>query len=233
MTLFPTPRSPLHGPRSTIESRRVTDQRNMILAIVLSVLVIIGWTFASDRFLPHTPPRVAATQAGRRYATQPGGPALPPSRPTRKAIAPDGAVVPAVGGAGQLRDRGAVLAETPRWRSSRRGSAGSINLKGARIDDLVLKGYKETIKPGSPDVRLLAPSGRPGGLFRRLRLERDRRPPGRRAVDRERAAADAATPVTLTYTTPQGTKFEIVLAVDSRLSVHRHPARDEPARRAR
>ncbi len=129
----------------------------MILAIVLSVLVIVGWTFASERFLPKAvPPRVAATQPAGPIATQPANPV---------AVAPDGAVVPAVGGAGQLRDRGAVLAETPRVAIVTPRLSGSINLKGARIDDLVLKGYKETIKPGSPDVRLLAPSGAPAAYF--------------------------------------------------------------------
>ena len=155
----------------------MTDQRNMLLAVVLSVLVIIGWTFASDRFLPHAPPKVAATQPPGIVATQPSNP---------QAVAPDGAVVPAVGGAGQLRDRGAVLRESPRVVIATPRLSGSINLKGARIDDLVLKGYKETIKPGSPDVRLLAPSGAPAAYFAGVRLERDRRAAGRRAVDRER-----------------------------------------------
>ena len=193
----------------------MTDQRNMILAIVLSVLVIIGWTFASDRFLPHTPPRVAATQAGGAVATQPAEPGLATQPANPQAIAPDGAVVPAVGGAGQLRDRGAVLAETPRVAIVTPRLRGSINLKGARIDDLVLKGYKETIKRGSPDVRLLAPSGAPAAYFAGFGWSGTDAPPADALWTASGPQLTPQMPVTLTYTTPQGTKFEIVLAVDS------------------
>lgn len=184
----------------------MTDQRNMILAIVLSMLVIVGWTFASDRFLPKTPPRVAATQSAGVVATTPATPL---------AIAPDGAVVPAVGGAGQLRDRGAVLRESPRVVIATPRLSGSINLKGARIDDLVLKGYTETIKPGSPDVRLLAPSGAPAAYFAAFGWSGTDAPPADALWTASGASLTPQTPVTLSYTTPQGTKFEIVLAVDA------------------
>ena len=43
---------------------------------------------------------------------------------------------------------------------------GSINLKGARIDDLVLTDYKETIAKNSPPIRLLSPRGTHERLFR-------------------------------------------------------------------
>ena len=178
----------------------------MILAVVLSVLVIIGWTFASDRFLPKAPPRLAATQASGPLATQPANP---------QAVAADGAVVPAVGGAGQLRDRGAVLRETPRVAIVTPRLGGSINLKGARIDDLVLKGYKETIQPGSPDVRLLAPSGALGAYFAGFGWSGTDAPPADALWTTNNERLTPATPVTLAYTTPQGTKFEIQLAIDA------------------
>ena len=37
--------------------------------------------------------------------------------------------------------------------------AGSIALKGGRIDDLALIKYRETVDPKSPPIVLLAPSG--------------------------------------------------------------------------
>ncbi len=177
----------------------------MILALVLSVLVIVGWTFASDRFLPH-PPKPVAAQPSPAIATQPANPL---------AVAPNGAVVPAVGGAGQLRDRGAVLAESPRVAIATPRLAGSINLKGARIDDLVLKGYKETIKPGSPDVRLLAPSGAPAAYFAAFGWSGSDAPPADALWTASGSQLTPTTPVTLTWTSPAGAKFEIGLAVDA------------------
>ena len=179
----------------------------MILAIVLSLLVIVGWTFVSDRFLPKPPPApVTATPAAGALATQPANP---------QAVASDGTIVPAVGGSGQLRDRGAVLRESPRVAISTPRLGGSINLKGARIDDLILKGYKETIQPGSPDVRLLAPSGAPAAYFAAFGWSGTDAPPTDALWTASAPALTPATPVTLTYTTPQGTRFAIRFAVDA------------------
>src|SRR5690606_19562012 len=36
---------------------------------------------------------------------------------------------------------------------------GSLNLTGARLDDLELKQYRETVDPTSPIITLLTPSG--------------------------------------------------------------------------
>jgi len=177
----------------------------MILAVVLSLLVIVGWGFVSDRFLPH-PPKPVAAQPSPAIATQPANPV---------AVAPDGAVVPAVGGAGQLRDRAAVLAETPRVVIATPRLAGSINLRGARIDDLVLKGYKETIKPGSPDVRLLAPSGAPASYFAAFGWTGAGAPPADALWTASGTQLTPQSPVTLTWTSPAGAQFAIVLAVDA------------------
>ena len=43
--------------------------------------------------------------------------------------------------------------------------AGSIALKGARIDDLSLIKYRETVDPKSPPIVLLAPSGSPEPFY--------------------------------------------------------------------
>ena len=217
MTLFPTRPRPHIARVRREESSFVTDNRNMILAVVLSALVILGWTFVADRFLPKAP----ATQAA---ATQPAVPGLATQPANPVAVAADGVVVPAVGGAGQLRDRAVVLAETPRIVIATPRLSGSINLKGARVDDLVLKGYKETIQPGSPDVRLFAPSGAQAAYFAQFGWSGTDAPPADAVWTASGQRLTPATPVTLSYTAPTGTVFEIALAVDGRLSVHRDPA---------
>ena len=50
-----------------------------------------------------------------------------------------------------------ALKESPRVAIDSPRLKGSINLKGARLDDLVLKDYRETIEPNSPNIVLLSP----------------------------------------------------------------------------
>ncbi len=61
-----------------------------------------------------------------------------------------------------LQSRATVLASTPRVRIETPSLKGSINLKGAMIDDLVLVRERETIDKKSPPVRLMSPLGAPG-----------------------------------------------------------------------
>ncbi|MBX6425949.1 MAG: membrane protein insertase YidC, partial [Variibacter sp.] len=51
-----------------------------------------------------------------------------------------------------------IAIETPRLK-------GSIALKGARIDDLALRAYRETVDPKSPAIVLLSPSGSPHPFY--------------------------------------------------------------------
>ena len=61
--------------------------------------------------------------------------------------------------------RDEALASGPRVVIDTPSIKGSINLKGARIDDVVLKKYRETVNPSSPNVVLLSPSGAPNAYY--------------------------------------------------------------------
>ncbi len=61
--------------------------------------------------------------------------------------------------------REAALAASPRVRIDTPSLAGSIALKGGRIDDLSLIKYRETVDPNSPPIVLLAPSGSPHPFY--------------------------------------------------------------------
>src|SRR3954468_11207984 len=101
------------------ERQRVNDNnRNMILAIVLSMIVLIGWTFLSSHFLP---------VANKPTVEYKGGKAVAVPQPQAD---------PTADSPGAVRARGVVLAETPRLPIETPQLRGSINLKGARIDDL-------------------------------------------------------------------------------------------------
>ncbi|PTQ08586.1 membrane protein insertase YidC [Sphingomonas oleivorans] len=171
------------------------NQRNLILAIVLSALVLLGWTLLSDRFLPTANP------------------------PSTKVV--DGKVVPlpqpeALPAAPTIRDRAVVIADTPRVRIETPRLAGSINLKGARIDDLVLSTYKETIAKDSKPVRLLSPGGAPDAYFTGFGWTGDGVTlPGPDTV--WQASGDVLAPgkpVTLNWANGRGQRFQILLEVD-------------------
>lgn len=72
---------------------------------------------------------------------------------------------PTADGPKAIRDRNTVLAESQRVAIETPTLRGSINLKGARIDDLVLTKYAETIAKDSPPIRLLSPAGAPQAYF--------------------------------------------------------------------
>ncbi len=123
------------------------NQRNMILAIVLSALVLFGWSALSDRYFP-------APKTVTPLASKLGTPG-----------AVSGTLPGSTAASSSIRDVKAVLAQGGRVAISTPRVSGSINLKGARIDDLVLLAHRETAKKDSPPVRLLSPEGTTASYF--------------------------------------------------------------------
>ena len=119
------------------------DSGNLIAAMVLCVLVIIGWDYF---FL--APQREAARQAKiEQQATQPANPAAP-GVPTTLGSATAAAPKP----------RDVVVAERGARLPFDNGKVdGSITLTGAQLDDLRLQNYRETIDPKSPAIVFLSP----------------------------------------------------------------------------
>ena len=96
---------------------------------------------------------------------------------------------------------------------------GSIDLLGARLDDLTLANYHETVDPKSPEVELLSPPGNTGPLSRRIRLGLPSAPTSK-CRDRKRGGPTSggpltpANPVTLTWDNGQGLFFTRAISVD-------------------
>jgi YidC/Oxa1 family membrane protein insertase len=177
----------------------VQNQRNMILAIVLSALVLFGWQFLGERYFPVAKPPVTKIEGGKE-----------------KVLAQPNAD-PAADGPKAIRDRAIVLRETPRVAIDTPKLAGSINLKGARIDDLVLKAYGQTVAKNAPPVRLLSPLGSPEAYYAGFGWTGDGvDAPGPNTVwtaSGNRLTVD--TPVTLSWANTRGQRFETVIAVDA------------------
>lgn len=176
------------------------NQRNMILAIVLSALVLIGWTTFASHFFPPANPPATKIVAGKEQAI------------------PNPAAGPTADSPAAIRNRQVVLRETPRVVIQTPLLQGSINLKGARVDDLVLTGYRETIKKDSPPIRLLSPGGAPDAYFAGFGWSGDGVAlPGPDTVwSTDAKTLTPAAPVTLSWTNPTGQTFAIRIAVDQK-----------------
>ncbi len=121
------------------------QNRNLILATVLSFGVILAWT---TLFPPEDIPLDPTTEV----ATTTEDPTLPAADPaTPVATTPTEAPEPAQ--------------EAPRIAIETGEFTGSISLLGGRIDDLALTQYRETIDEDAEIVRLLKPVGEPGAYF--------------------------------------------------------------------
>ena len=139
------------------------NNRNYILAIVLSILVLVGW-----QYFVGMPQMERQREAQRQQQTQQSQQGVPPAAPgaTPGAAPAPGTAAPAAPGASApaavvAQTREQVLAATPRIAIETPRLTGSINLVGARVDDLVLATYRETVAKDSANVILLSPQGSP------------------------------------------------------------------------
>ncbi len=115
------------------------NNKNLILAMVLSAAVMIVW------FIFFPPPETPVDQTTTATTAEVAGPT-----PTPAVSATEGITAPTAS---------AEVAEAPRLKIDTPTLSGTISLAGARIDDLSLKTYRETLDPASPEVRLLSPVG--------------------------------------------------------------------------
>src|SRR5246127_4689555 len=135
----------------------MTDNRNTIIAVILSGLVLIAWQYFYN--VPQMEKQRAAQQAQQAELQKSGQSSTPanPSTPPPPAGAAPPAVPSATAPAPVSRDP--AIAATPRVKIDTPRLSGSISLKGARIDDLSLVQFRETVDPSSPAIVLYSPSG--------------------------------------------------------------------------
>jgi YidC/Oxa1 family membrane protein insertase len=189
------------------------DQRNLILAIVLSLAILLGFQF----FIlepPAPPPEgeaVPGAQQAEGTAPPPAGTAGVPSPPGAA-----GEVAPSVAAEAV---RAEAIAAGPRIAVETPTLKGSISLTGGRIDDLTLTGYRETIEPDSPQIALLSPTGAANPYFADFgwsAASRDLALPGPDTLwqaDGEVLAPDR--PLTLSWDNGAGLRFKRIYEVDA------------------
>src|SRR6516164_1893584 len=193
----------------------MTEHRNTILAIVLSIIVVVGWQFfvgypqmekqRQDLLLKqqeHARQQPGSSQSGGAQPPVPNGSAAPGAAPS---TAPT---------------REGLVTASPHVMISTPTLNGSIDLKGARIDNLALEQYRETVDPRSPPIVLFAPSGALDAYYAEFgwvpTAATAQKMPGPDTVwKQERSGALTVDhPITLSYDNGEGLIFRRTIAVD-------------------
>jgi len=204
------------------------DNRNFILAIVLSIAVLIGWQYfiagpqierTRQEAVEGQPPQAeeqTGTQTSAQDAAEPPAPTTGDVPPVTASPAPATPTLPA-SPTGVTRD--AALEASPRVPIATERLSGSINLRGGRIDDLRLNDFHETVDPASPTIILLSPSAGPDGYFAEFGWIGTTNgvalpEPGTVWTVSEGEELTAENPIKLTYDNGAGLVFERTIALD-------------------
>ncbi|MDW8397497.1 MAG: membrane protein insertase YidC [Acetobacteraceae bacterium] len=178
------------------------DQKRLFVAIALSIAVLLLF----DMFL--RPERQQVQQATRTAQQAPAEGVPLPAGPG--GMTAQGAPAPAEAAPARPPAR-RVQIETPRL-------LGAINARGARLDDLTLRDFRETLDRNSPLVRLLAPRDTREPYFVQWGWTaadgRTRVPDGETDWEVEGGPLTVGRAVTLRWDNGGGVTFEIALSVD-------------------
>ncbi len=174
----------------------MNNQRNLILAVVLSLALVVGWDFVMSRFFPA--PTDTPVEA---VANADGTPMTSADAPLEVEIELDLAE--------ELASEQRVTIDAPEIE-------GSINLVGARVDDIEFKKHRESVEQDSGPVQFMAPLGTPLQHFARFGWEGNGIAlPGSDTVwtaDGETLTQD--NPVTLSWDNGEGQIFTQTFAID-------------------
>jgi YidC/Oxa1 family membrane protein insertase len=197
----------------------MTDNKNTILAIVLSALVLLGWQyfFAVPQEKARQEQLQLQAQQQKQNVPTPDQPR--PTQPQGQSQVPGQATAPS---SATPTDRRAALASSPRVPIATDTLQGTIALKGGRIDDLALVKFRETTDPKSPPIFLLSPSGTGDPFYAEFgwtgAAGANVKLPTSETVWKQVGSGGLGVgrPVTLTYDNGEGLEFRRTISVDDK-----------------
>jgi YidC/Oxa1 family membrane protein insertase len=174
------------------------DQKRLMLAIAMSVAILLGFQLLMPKHPAPVP--VAASSSVPVVAPSPAAQAAAAANPAG------------------LTDVGPVTRDEPRAKFTGARVQGSINLVGARLDDLVLSDYRETINAQSPQVRLLEPRSEAQPYYVQFGWTAapgtEMALPGNNTLWAASGKLTATDKMTLSWNNGAGLDFQIVLGLD-------------------
>ena len=191
------------------------NNRNFYITIALSVLILMVWQVF------YMNPKIESQRQQAQIEAQRVAEQTKPAAQNGTSAAPADASAPAgteAAPAGEIT-LDAALSQDSRVTFDTPNLSGSINLKGGRFDDVVLKNYHETVDKASPNIHLLSPSPVAHGYFAEIGFTGDAAlgalpgPDTVWSVEGNSKLTPEA-PVTLTFTNGKGIVFKRTIAVD-------------------
>ena len=125
------------------------ENKNVLLAVILSTAILIGWSFYFEN--PEEAQRKRAEMQGKTET----------QTSTQKPEAPQ----PSKANPSKSISRNEALKESERVLIENKNLSGSISLRGALIDDIILKNFRETLDANSKPIVLLSPKKYEQGYF--------------------------------------------------------------------
>ena len=196
--------------------------RNYFIAIGLSVVIVLAWQFL------YMNPRMEAQQraAEAQQASQQQQAAQnPTASPENSGAAATTGNLPGAGQAEATATREQALAKSERVEIDTPAVSGSINLTGARFDDLKLREYHETVDNSSPLITLFSPADTKDGYFGEIGYigsdTSGQTPgPGTKWTLASGQKLTTTTPVTLSFTNDKGIVFNRTISIDDHYMIN-------------
>ena len=186
-----------------------SDTKNLVIALLLSSLVLVIWQVFYAGPQAEAEAALAAEQQARIVAESPS-----------ISVEGDTAML-----AEALADapREQLLTQSERVTIDTAALRGSIALRGARVDDLILKDYHAEQDENSPEVVLLSPTGNQQSYFAELgwlSTNATIKVPGKSTYWKaDHTALTPATPVTLSWDNTEGLLFTQTFSIDDKYMI--------------
>jgi YidC/Oxa1 family membrane protein insertase len=181
------------------------ENRNVIIAVILSTAILIGWSMYFEN--PDEAQRKRLEIQGKTETQtniqKPETPQTAKANPTKGISRSDA-----------LKESDRVLIENSNL-------SGSISLRGALIDDIILKNYRETLDKSSKPIVVLSPKKSEDGYFVEsgwATTKSDVKVPDNNSVwqIREGKKLTPASPVTLEWNNREGVVFSKKIELDDK-----------------